>query len=52
MQNPKVLENFLNAESVIKTNVSIETESIINLTIAVVLMLVVAFLAYKLIIKE
>lgn len=52
MQNPKVLDNFLNAESVIKTNVSIETESIINLTIAVILMLVVAFLAYKLIIKQ
>lgn len=52
MQNPKVLDNFLNAESVIKTKVAIETESIINLTIAVLLMLVMAFLAYKLIIKQ
>lgn len=52
MENPTVLENFLDGKEVIKTTVSIDNQSIINLCAGVLIMLVLAFFAYNIIVKK
>jgi hypothetical protein len=52
MKTPKLLDSILNGEDAIKTSVAIDKESIFNLCAAVLLMLVLAFLAYKIIVKD
>lgn len=52
MENPTVLNNFLEGKEVIKTTVTIDNQSLINLYVGCLLMLVLAFFAYKIILKK
>lgn len=52
MKNPKVLDDFLAGEPALKTSVTIDQDSVNHIMVAALLVIVMAFLAYKVIVKK